>query len=114
MNAVIVAVMVMLLLRLVKVNVGLALVVGGIAGGLTGGLSFEATIEAFSGGLGAGANIALSYALLGGFAVAISQTGIPQLLVNGMLSIVKKDGEEDSTGLGQVLIVLFLLHMAIF
>jgi putative amino acid transporter len=114
MNAVLIAVIVMLLLSLVRVNVVLALVVGAIAGGLTGGLSFEATIDSFSSGLGAGANIALSYALLGGFAVAISQTGIPQLLVNGMLKIVKVDGEEDRVALGKVLVILILLTMAIF
>ena len=75
MNAVIIAVIVMLILSLFRVNVVLAFVVGAIAGGLIGGLSFEATIDSFSGGLGEGANIALSYALLGGFAVAISQDG---------------------------------------
>ena len=52
--------------------------------------------------------------MLGGFAVAISETGIPQLLVNAMLKIVKKDGQEDRTALGKVLIVLILLLMAIF
>ena len=114
MNAVLIAVVVMLLLSLVRVNVVLALVVGAIAGGLTGGLTFEATMASFSGGLGKGANIALSYALLGGFAVAISQTGIPQLLVNGMLKIVRKDGEEDRTALGKVLVILILLTMAMF
>ncbi|QUW20378.1 Na+/H+ antiporter family protein [Sporosarcina sp. Marseille-Q4063] len=114
MNAVLIAVVVMLLLSLVRVNVVLALVMGAIAGGLTGGLSFDETIKSFSSGLGEGANIALSYALLGGFAVAISQTGIPQLLVNGMLKIVKKDGQADRTALGKVLVVLILLAMAMF
>lgn len=114
MNAVIIAVLVMLALSLLRVNVVLALVAGAIAGGLTGGLSFEATITSFTGGIGKGATIALSYALLGGFAVAISRTGIPQLLVNGMLRIVKKDGGEDRAALGKVLIVLVLLLMAIF
>src|SRR3954471_22420840 len=114
MNAVLIAVFVMLVLSLVRVNVVLALTVGAIVGGLIGGLSIEATIESFSNGLGAGANIALSYALLGGFAVAISRTGIPQLLVNGMLKIVKKEGEEDRTALGKVLIILILLTMATF
>ena len=65
---------------------------------LVGGLSFETTITSFTGGLGAGATIALSYALLGGFAVAISRTGIPQILVNAMLQIVKKDERERSDG----------------
>ena len=108
MNAVIVAVLIMLILSLLRVNVVLALVAGAIAGGLAGGLSIDETITSFTDGLGAGATIALSYALLGGFAVAISKTGIPQLLVNAMLKIVKKDGQEDRTALGKVLIVLIL------
>ena len=95
MNAVIIAIVVMLALSLLRVNVVLALVAGAIVGGFTGGLSFDETIVSFTGGLGAGATIALSYALLGGFAVAISKTGIPQLLVAAMLRIVKKEGEPD-------------------
>ncbi|WP_399630324.1 Na+/H+ antiporter family protein [Sporosarcina sp. SG10008] len=114
MNAVIIAIVVMLALSLLRVNVVLALVVGAIVGGFTGGLSVDETIVSFTGGLGEGATIALSYALLGGFAVAISKTGIPQLLVEAMLRIVKKEGEPDRTALGKVLIVLMLLAMAIF
>ena len=114
MNAVIIAVLVMLVLSLLRVNVVLALVAGAITGGFIGGLSFEETIASFTGGLGAGAPIALSYALLGGFAVAISRTGIPQLLVNAMLRFVKKDGEKNRAALGKVLVILILLSMAIF
>lgn len=114
MNAVIIAIVVMLTLSLLRVNVVLALVAGAIVGGFTGGLTFNETIASFTGGLGAGATIALSYALLGGFAVAISKTGIPQLLVAAMLRIVKKEGEPDRTALGKVLIVLILLVMALF
>lgn len=114
MNAVILAVGLMLILSLLRVNVVLALVVGSIAGGLAGGLTIEATIASFTGGLGDGATIALSYAMLGGFAIAISQTGIPQLLVNGMLRLIKKDGETKRRTLGKVLVVLILLTMAVF
>ena len=114
MNAVIIAVLLMLILSLLRVNVVLALVAGAIAGGLAGGMSINATITSFTEGLGAGATIALSYGLLGGFAVAISKTGIPQILVNAMLKIVKKDGQEDRTALGKVLIILILLLVAIF
>lgn len=114
MNAVIVAVLIMLILSLVRVNVVLALVIGAMVGGLTGGLSVEETITSFTGGLGEGATIALSYAMLGGFAVAISKTGIPQLLVNGMLRLIKKDGETNRQALAKVLIVLIFLVMAVF
>lgn len=113
MNAVILAVLVMLILSLLRVNVVFALLIGALAGGVAGGLSFADTIAAFTGGLGEGATIALSYAMLGGFAVAISRTGIPELLVQGVLKIVNKDGKNSREGLAKALIILALLTMAI-
>ncbi|HSJ38889.1 MAG TPA: Na+/H+ antiporter family protein [Planococcus sp. (in: firmicutes)] len=114
MNAVILAVLVMLVLSLLRVNVVFALLIGALAGGITGGLSFMGTVTAFTDGLGEGATIALSYAMLGGFAVAISRTGIPELLVHGVLKIVNKDGEASRESLAKALIVFALLAMAIF
>jgi predicted histidine transporter YuiF (NhaC family) len=114
MNAVIIAVVVMLVLSLLRVNVVFALLIGAITGGLVGGLSLTDTITAFTDGLGSGASIALSYALLGGFAVAISKTGIPELLVSSILKLIKKDGDTEKTGLAKTLIILSLLLMAVF
>ncbi len=114
MNAVVLAVCVMLVLSLLRVNVVLALVAGAIVGGLTGGLSLNETIVSFTGGLGEGASIAISYALLGGFAVAISKTGVPQLLVAALLRFVQKEGGNDRAALGKVLVILILLLMAVF
>ncbi|WP_033542801.1 Na+/H+ antiporter family protein [Planococcus sp. CAU13] len=113
MNAVILAVLVMLVLSLLRVNVVFALLIGALAGGVIGGLSFMDTITAFTEGLGAGATIALSYAMLGGFAVAISRTGIPELLVQGVLKVVNKDGKTSREGLARALIIFALLSMAI-
>ena len=87
MNSVIIAVTVMVILSLVRVNIVIALIIGAMIGGLTGGLSLNETIEAFNKGLGDGATIALSYAMLGTFAVAISKSGITDLLSN---MIIKK------------------------
>ncbi len=114
MNAVIIAVLVMLVLSLLRVNVVFALLIGALAGGLSGGLSFMDTLTSFTDGLGAGATIALSYAMLGGFAVAISRTGIPELLVSGVLKLVNKDGEATRENLAKALIIIALLAMAIF
>ncbi|CEG24424.1 Na+/H+ antiporter family protein [Planococcus massiliensis] len=114
MNAVIVAVLVMLVLSLLRVNVVFALLIGALAGGVSGGLSFMDTVASFTDGLGAGATIALSYAMLGGFAVAISRTGIPELLVGGVLKLVNKEGEATRQNLAKALIILALLVMAIF
>lgn len=114
MNAVIIAVLVMLILSLLRVNVVFALLIGALAGGLSGGLSFTETLTSYTDGLGAGATIALSYAMLGGFAVAISRTGIPELLVAGVLKLVNKDGEATRENLAKALIIFALFAMAIF
>lgn len=114
MNAVILAILIMLILSLLRVNVVLALTVGAGIGGVFGGLTINETITSFTSGLGNGATIALSYAMLGGFAVAISKTGIPELLVNGMLNLMKKDEKADRKALVKVLVILVLLMMAVF
>ena len=71
------------------------------------------TIDAFVDGLGGGATIALSYALLGGFALAISRTGVPEVLVKGILKIVQREGDTQKKGLAKALIFLVLLALAI-
>ena len=114
MNAVIVAVAVMLILSLLRINVVLSLVLGAFAGGLTSGMGMTKTIDAFTEGLGAGATIALSYGLLGGFAIAISKTGIPELMIAGILKILNKNGDSNRKGLVKVLIFLLIFMMSIF
>ena len=64
-NAVLLAVVIMLGLSLARVHVVLSLLIGAIAGGLLAGLGITATLEAFQEGIQNGAGIALSYALLG-------------------------------------------------
>lgn len=114
MNSVIIAVFVMLILSLLRVNVVLSLIIGGLVGGLTGGLGIERTIEVFTNGLGGSAEVALSYALLGGFAIAISQTGLPNLLVELIINKVGKEGDSRKKVLSKTLIVLAILIMACF
>ncbi|MFI8748286.1 Na+/H+ antiporter family protein [Pseudomonas sp. NPDC077186] len=80
MNSIVLAVLVMVSLSLLRVSVVFALVVAAVVGGLTAGMPIEAVIEAFNDGLGGGAGVAMAYATLGAFAVALSRTGIAQRL----------------------------------
>jgi len=114
MNAVIVAVAVMLILSLLRINVVLSLVLGAFAGGLTSGMGIQATVTSFTEGLGAGATIALSYGLLGGFAIAISKTGIPELMISRILHVLNKNGSSNRKGLVKVLLFFLIFMMAIF
>ncbi|WP_298847778.1 Na+/H+ antiporter NhaC family protein [uncultured Salinicola sp.] len=78
MNAVVLAILIMVTLSLARVSVVFALIVAAIAGGLYAGMPLDAILEAFNGGLGNGATVAISYAVLGAFAVALSRSGITQ------------------------------------
>lgn len=113
MNAVVIAVLIMLVLSLIRVNVVAALIIGAAAGGLIGGLSVDELVSVFSEGVGGGANIALSYALLGGFAVAISYTGLPKLMVDKIVAAVSKEGEPRTKALPKVLVILAILSISI-
>ncbi|MBE1274191.1 Na+/H+ antiporter family protein [Enterovibrio baiacu] len=114
MNPVVIAVCVMLMLALLRVNVVVALTFSAILGGVVSGLSLTDTISAFEGGLGGGATIALSYAMLGTFAVAISRSGITDLLAQAVIR--KLNGKDNATATSalkyMVLVALALLAMS--
>lgn len=86
MNAVLIAVIVMLVLSVARVHVVLSLFIGALAGGLLSGLGLEATMVAFQEGLQGGAKIALSYALLGAFAMAVASSGLPRMLAEWLIT----------------------------
>lgn len=102
-NPVVVSVIVLLALSLLKVNVFLALIIAAIVGGGLAGMPIFAVTEFFSplaaipgvaveggdiptvidtlvGGMGGNAGTALSYVMLGAFAVALAHTGLGTLL----------------------------------
>ena len=109
MNAVIAAVGIMLVLSLSRVHVVIALIVGAVVGGLVGGLGIEATLNAFNGGLGGGAQVALSYAMLGAFAVAIAKSGMAHALADKALMMVNKQHAVGGNSVKWLLIGLLLV-----
>ena len=109
MNAVVIAVIVMLILSLLRVNVVLALIVGALAGGLTGGLGLGQTVSVFTEGLGGNATVAVSYALLGAFAVALTKTGLPDAMVEAAVKLIGKEGDARRKTLSKALIVFVIL-----
>ena len=108
MNSVVAAVGIMLILSMCRVHVVIALIAGALAGGLIGGLDLQASLAAFNKGLGGGANVALSYALLGAFAVAISKSGLAHALADKALALVGRQQERGGDLVGWLLIGLLL------
>ncbi|MWV17316.1 TRAP transporter large permease subunit [Pseudomonas sp. L-22-4S-12] len=108
MNAVVAAVGIMLILSLCRVHVVVALIIGALAGGLFGGLGIEGALAAFNKGLGAGATVALSYALLGAFAVAIAKSGLAHALADKALALVGRNHEKGAREVKWLLVGLLL------
>lgn len=96
MNAVMLAVLVMLVLAVLRMHVVLALLIGAIVGGLTANLGVTATLESFSEGMKGGAGIALSYVLLGSFAAAIAHSGVPKALASRIIARLDAAGHEQA------------------
>ncbi|MFT6958651.1 MAG: putative histidine transporter YuiF (NhaC family) [Halieaceae bacterium] len=109
MNAVVLAVSLVLILSLFRVNVIMALCLGALAGGVWSGLTFLETVEAFQNGLGGGATIALSYGLLGAFAVAISRSGVTDVLARSIIERTGRGDRTSETWIKSILISVILL-----
>ncbi len=110
MNPVVISVCIMLLLALMRVNVVVALTFSAIIGGLVSGMSLNESVKAFESGLGDGATIALSYAMLGTFAVAISKSGLTDLLAQSVIKRIHgQENQSASTGLKYLIICALIL-----
>ncbi|MFP5073263.1 Na+/H+ antiporter family protein [Neisseria sp. WLZKY-1] len=118
MNAVVIAVIVMLALSLLRVHVVLSLTIGAFVGGLLAGMPLadvmaddkvvqEGIITVFQTGLSGGAKIALSYAMLGAFAMAITHSGLPQQLAGAVVRKLNRS-ESDAGKLKWGLLLLIL------
>jgi hypothetical protein len=108
MNAVVIGVILMLGLSLVRVNVIVAMIISALVAGLTAGLGIKESVDAFNSGLSAGAEIALSYAMLGAFAVAISKSGLTRILAEKLLNKVNAQGAGSETFLSYFILLIIL------
>ncbi|WP_405600503.1 MULTISPECIES: Na+/H+ antiporter family protein [unclassified Pseudoalteromonas] len=108
MNAVVIGVILMLGLTLVRVNVIVAMTLSALVAGLTAGLDLKESLDAFNSGLSAGAEIALSYAMLGAFAVAISKSGLTRILAAKLLAKVNAKDSGSETVLSYFILLIIL------
>ena len=107
MNAIIIGVLVMLILSVSRVHVVLSLVIGAFVGGLSAGLPLSDVMGAsgevvktgvmthFQNGVANGATIALSYAILGAFAMAITHSGLPQQVAGAVIRKIDRQHKRD-------------------
>ena len=113
-NPVLIAVVVLLILAMLRMNVVFAIIIAALCGGLWGGLKvyltskgycgmiallqesssvLHNTFDAFGKGMGNGASIAFNYAMLGAFSIVISRSGLTELLAQSLMKMLKKEAE---------------------
>ena len=94
-NEVVISIIVLLALSLMRINVVISLIIAALVCGVIGNYgvenatlfqALEKTIGSFTGGLGGGAETAMNYAVLGAFAVALSKSGVTDLLAYKVIS----------------------------
>lgn len=88
-STVVISVIVMSVLSLLRVNVMFAILIAAGVAGLMEGLSLTETTTMLVSGMGGQANTALSYVLLGMFAVMIGYSGITGFLVKRLMTVLK-------------------------
>ncbi|WP_079526511.1 Na+/H+ antiporter family protein [Halobacillus hunanensis] len=88
-SAVIVSVLVLTILSLARVNVIIAILAASLTAGIMNGETLVSSLELLVSGMGDQARVALSYILLGAFAVAISHSGITSMFVGYLLKVLK-------------------------
>lgn len=88
-NPVLVAVIVLCVLCLLKLNVLLAMLISMFVGGLVGGMSVDLIMDSVLAGLGSNGETALAYILLGTFATAMAYTGITEIISKKIGKIIK-------------------------
>lgn len=112
-NAIVIAVILMIVLCLCRLNVVISLFISALIGGLISGMSVEKVISVFGKNITDGAEVALSYALLGGFAALISYSGITDYLVGKIIEGIHSENSRLSRIKVKVIIILALLAMSI-
>ncbi|MCD8821099.1 Na+/H+ antiporter family protein [Staphylococcus gallinarum] len=112
-NAVVIAVVLMIILCLCRLNVVISLFVSALVGGLVAGMSIPEIVSVFGKNIVDGAEVALSYALLGGFAALISYSGITDYLVNKIINSIHAENSKMSRIKVKVIIIIALLVLSI-
>lgn len=91
-NPVLIAVVVLCVLCLLKLNVLMSLIISAMVGALVGGISIPDAMGMLCGGFSNNAETALAYVLLGTFATAIASTGLADMASKKLSKVMGKKG----------------------
>lgn len=88
-NPVLISVLLLCLLCLLRLNVLMALVISALCGALAAGIPIPEAMNILCAGFGSNAGTALAYIFLGTFASAVAQTGLADVILRKLTSLVR-------------------------
>ena len=92
-NPVLVAVVVLCVLCLLKLNVLMSLIISALVGALIGGIDIPTAMSLLCSGFSRNADTALSYILLGTFATAIATSGLADMFSKKLSKVMGRNGK---------------------
>lgn len=108
-NSIVLAIGAMVLLCLIKVPVTIALLLAALIGGLHAGLGIEGSLGAFNDSLLTGAQVGLTYVMVGALAVALSRSGVIELFAQWVSAKAGGDAARTGRGVKWALYGLFVI-----
>ncbi len=88
-NPIVIAVILLCILCLCRINVLLALIISAVAGGMAGHIGLSEVMDIFIHGMGDNSETALSYILLGAFAASMTHTGLAPILATKISNAIQ-------------------------
>jgi len=107
-NAVLLTIAVMIALCLLRVPVPIALISAALLGGLHAGMDTGTAIAALNDNLLVGAQVGMTYVMIGAFAVAIARSGLLDLFAQKIAARVGTDKQATSKGMKWMLFAIFI------
>ncbi|MED5296434.1 MAG: Na+/H+ antiporter NhaC family protein [Pseudomonadota bacterium] len=108
-NAVVLTILSMIILCLLRIPVAIALISAAMLGALHAGMPMTDAIGAFNDNLLVGAQVGLTYVMIGAFAVALSRSGLLELLADAISSRLGSHEEGTRRGVKWTLFGLFIV-----
>lgn len=88
-NPIVIAVILLCILCLCRINVLLALIISAVVGGMAGHIGLSEVMDIFIHGMGDNSETALSYILLGAFAASMTHTGLAPILATKISNAIQ-------------------------
>lgn len=108
-NAVALAILLMVIFCLINIPVAVAIVLAALLGGLHAGMDFPAILQSLNDNILGGAQVGMTYIMVGAFAVALARSGILDWLAQKMTQRLNRDSVQVRNQVKWTLFFIFIV-----